>query len=189
MRELMNKMEAYFMKEMREKGGVMIAFLIPILIIPSIWVRFLFLLFVASSLLPRDVHHGRLHLLTSLPFSRSDVFWLSYMLFLIVGIFSSFINSVWWGTEAGMDILRIVTFSNAYFGICMLSVTFGLDHFAIPLAVFFMDTILGSIGNTGTNPYIFISPVYQENLISALAFSFIILITSWVLFERKGASK
>ncbi|RKX54863.1 MAG: hypothetical protein DRP30_01130 [Thermotoga sp.] len=189
MRMLMNKIEAYFLKEFREKSLVIVILFTMMFLIPANWFRFFFMLLIISSLLPRDVHHGRVHLLSSLPFSRSDLFWISYILATLIGISTSLVTSTIWFLNSGDRIVSMLIFSSAYFGICMLSVSFGLDHFVIPLFVFFGGGFMGSLGTSTTNPYSLVSPVYQGSKLGSLVFSLLILIVSWIIFERKGAPK
>ncbi len=188
---MIQKIEGYFMKELSEKAG-RIAVLSLFLLIPDYGIRMFFLLILTTSLLPSDVHHKRISSLSALPFSRMDLFWVSYLFLITISTVTQFIGGGLFGMNpaaVGFHWLGSLTFSTAYFSIALLSVMAGLDHFGIPLLIFFGDLILGGLGPRGSNPYAFISPIHQGNGVLSLLFAVGLLGLAGYLFIKKGVSR
>lgn len=188
---MIQKIEGYFMKELSEKAG-RIAVLSLFLLIPDYRVRMIFLLLTATSLLPADVHHKRVSSLAALPFSHGDMYWVSYLFLATIVTVTQFIGGGLFGMHPsvlGYHWLGSINFATAYFSIAMLCVMAGLDHFGIPLLIFFGDLILGGIGNRGMNPYFYISPVHQGNVFLSMPVAFGLLVLSAYLFIKKGVTK
>ncbi len=200
---MLNKVEAYFTKELKEKAGILVVLTL-LLLVPQYSWRLFFLLLLIASLLPRDVHRGKIKLMVSLPFSKGDVFWISYAFLITIIVITQIIGGAFFNISLsgiGWDILGTLIFSSAYFGIAMISVSLGFGNFGIPFLVLIADSFFGAIGNnweftynlfrspSGLNPYRMISPIYQGNRFAAFVFAAALLITAYILFERKGTSK
>ncbi len=206
---MLNKAEAYFTKTFRERAGLLVVLTL-LLLVPQSNLRFFFLfLMITLVLLPRDVHNGKIKLMMSLPLSRTDVFWSSYAFLITIAVITQLIGSAFvgmtvWGISGSVivrEILGTLIFSSAYFGVAMISVTFGFGNFGIPFLVFIADSFFGSIGENwistynllsspgGFNPYSMISPIYQGDQLAALIFAASLLAVAYIFFERKGTSK
>ncbi len=192
----MNKVEVYFIKTLKERAGLLLILTLLLLIPNFSWRIFFIFLMITLVLLPRDMCNGKFNIMMALPLLRKDVFWSSYVFLLVFSIFpqmvgysfeSIFVTPNFW--NIGYGILSTLTFSSAYFGIAMLSVSFGFGNFGVPFLVFIADAFLGSIGRYSLNPYRMISPIYQENITAALIFALSLLMVSYFIFERKGKVK
>jgi hypothetical protein len=193
---MIEKIEAYFMKELSEKAGRIAVFSLGLLV-PYYPVRLIFLFLLCTSLLPSDIQHKRLGSLLALPYSHMELFWISY-LFLIalststqlvgMALFGAHLNAVSVTYWLAM-ILGSINFATAYYAVAMLSVTAGLDNFGIPFLVLIVDAIIGGIGNRWNNPYFYASPIHQGNAIATTLVAFSALIVANYVFARKGVQK
>ncbi len=192
----MNKVEVYFIKTLKERAGLLLILTLLLLIPNFSWRIFFIFLMITLVLLPRDMCNGKFNIMMELPLSRKDVFWSSYVFLLVFSIFpqmigysfeSVFITPSPW--SIGYGLLSTLTFSTAYFGIAVLSASFGFGNFGVPFLVLIADAFLGSIRWYGLNPYRMISPIYQENITVALIFALSLLMISYFIFERKGKIK
>ena len=192
---MLPKIEAFFMKEMKEKTG-RLAILSLFLLVPFYPFRIFFLFLLCTHMLGWDIQHKRYSSLMALPYMPKQLFWLSYLFLVVISVETQLIgaalgagvfNMGW--APLGIHLLGSLLFVTSYYGISMLAVTFGLDHFAIPLLVFIVDLTLGGIGFTTNNPYSLISPVHQKSLPLAIIPAVALLLGSAYLFEKKGAYK
>lgn len=197
---MLEKIEAYFMKEFSEKAGRLSIFSL-FLLIPDYRVRMFFVFLLITSLLPSDVQNKKMTNLLALPFSCSNLFWFSYIFLIAIVSVTEFIGAGLFGVGTEMMsvyLLGSIVFATAYYAIAVLSVTAGLDNFGIPFLIFLVDLIAGGIGNRlaaegfnfrWTNPYYYISPVHQGNIYLASAVAAGLLILSYVVLIRKGVQK
>ncbi|MFO7882300.1 MAG: hypothetical protein R6U52_07160 [Kosmotogaceae bacterium] len=197
---MLEKIEAYFMKEFSEKAGRLAIFSL-FLLIPDYRVRMFFVFLLITSLLPADIQNKKMSNLLALPFSYSNVFWFSYIFLIAIVSVTEFIGAGLFGVSTelmSLYLLGSINFATAYYAIAVLSVTAGLDNFGIPLLIFLVDLIGGGVGNRlvaggfnpkWSNPFYYISPVHQGNvyLVSAIAAG--LLIVSYVVLIRKGVQK
>lgn len=192
---MLSKIEAFFMKEMKEKAG-RLAILSLFLLVPFYPFRMFFLFFLCTHMLGWDVQHKRYSSLTALPYMSRNLFWLSYLFLVAIAVVTQLIGTalgagvfdMGWASF-GIHLIGSLLFVTAYYGVSILAVTFGLDHFAIPLLVFIIDLVLGGIGFSSGNPYSLISPVHQKSFLLAIIPAAILLFGSAYLFEKKGAYK
>ncbi len=200
---MLNKAEAYFTKEFKEKTIILVVLTL-LLLIPAYSWRLFFLFLLITTLLPKDVHNGRIEIMMSLPFSKTDIFWMSYALLLTIAVITQAIGGALFNisfAEIMREILATLIFSSAYFGITMVSVSVGFGNFGVPFLALIMDSFFGAIGKSwhfrydflaspmGSNPYTFISPVYQGNTLAALIFAVILLYLGYLTFSGKEISK
>ncbi|HPE68933.1 MAG TPA: hypothetical protein P5560_06025 [Thermotogota bacterium] len=190
---MLAKMEAFFMKEFVEKAGKLAIFSL-LLLIPSFPVRMFFLLLLVSSMLPWDVQHKRMSLLTSIPFSSGELFWVSYLFLLTIALTTQLIGSAifLWDISlgwVGINLLGTLIFSTAYFGISMLCVIVGLDNFGMPFLIWIGDIIIGGIGSRFSNPWFFLSPSHQGNVLMSGAVAATLLALAFWAFQTKGVKK
>ncbi len=200
---MLNKVETYFMKEFKEKAGILVALSLLLLVPQHPW-RLFFLFLLITTLLPSDVHHKRkIKLLMSLPFSRTEIFWISYIFLITIAVITQMIGGAFFNVVPhimGLYIIRTLIFSSAYFGMAMISVTFGFGNFGVPFLVLIADSFFGSIRSwnftynflgspDGSNPYSMISPIYQGNQIASSAFAAALLITAYILFKKGETSR
>ncbi|BBE29957.1 hypothetical protein OSSY52_00980 [Tepiditoga spiralis] len=189
MNNMINKLEAYFMKEFFEKNGKLIVFFL-LMLIPNYESKTIFLFLFSVSFLSSDIYHGRYSTLGALPFSRIEIFVSAYT-FLISIVFVSQLLA---GTLGMLSLTDTITnllipsliFVTAYFSISMIFVQNSLNNLVFPLLIFFADGILSSLPN---NIFKNISPFIQENTLYSLIFAFILLIIAGYLFIEKGVQK
>ncbi|PIJ60979.1 hypothetical protein [Mesotoga sp. H07.pep.5.3] len=190
------KIEAYFMKEFSEKAGRIAVFSLGLLI-PFYQVRMIFLFLLAMSLLPSDIQHKRLGSLLALPYSRQELFWISYLFLIAMSVVTQVIGMALFGAQliSSMNVYWLsmvigsISFSTAYYAVSMISVTAGLDNFGIPFLVLIADLIAGGVGNRFSNPYFYASPAHQGNVWISGAVSLVVLLVANYLFVKKGVQK
>lgn len=73
MNEVINKMDIYIQKELKEKT-VRILFLTFLLFIPVILIKTIALLFLSATFIVYDIKHQNAELLYFLPFSKKELF-------------------------------------------------------------------------------------------------------------------
>lgn len=195
---MLEKVEAYFMKEFSEKAGRLAIFSL-FLLIPDYKVRVFFIFLLITSLLPSDMQNKKMSNLLALPFSYSNLFWYSYIFLIAIVSVTEFIGAGLFGVNIelmSLYLLGSIIFATAYYGIAILSVTAGLDNFGIPLLIFLVDLIAGSVGNRlggfnvrWSNPYYYISPIHQGNVFIVSAVAAGLLIVSYVVLLKKGVQK
>ncbi len=71
---MIQKLEAYFMKDFIEKGGALAVFSI-MLFLPVNFVRTIFMILMITVVLSHFEKRSRRSALTALPFSYSEIFW------------------------------------------------------------------------------------------------------------------
>jgi len=190
------KIEAYFMKEFSEKAGRIAVFSLGLLI-PFYQVRMIFLFLLAISLLPSDIQHKRLGSLLALPYSRQELFWISYLFLIAMSVVTQVIGMALFGASliSSMNVYWLsmvigsISFSSAYYAVSMISVTAGLDNVGIPFLVLIADLIAGGVGNRFSNPYFYASPAHQGNVWISGAVSLVVLLVANYLFVKKGVQK
>ncbi|MGC9383817.1 MAG: hypothetical protein ACP5D6_04355 [Kosmotogaceae bacterium] len=197
---MLEKVEAYFMKEFSEKAGRLAIFSL-FLLIPDYRVRLFFIFLLITSLLPSDMQNKKMSNLLVLPFSYSNLFWYSYIFLIAVVSVTEFIGAGLFGVNIelmSLYLLGSVIFATAYYAIAVLSVTAGLDNFGIPLLIFMVDLIAGGVGNRlvsggfnvrWSNPYYYISPIHQGNVFIVSAVAAGLLIVSYIMLLKKGVQK
>jgi hypothetical protein len=192
---MLEKIEAFFTKEMKEKAG-RLAILSLFLLVPFYPFRMFFLFLLCTYMLPWDIQHKRITSLTALPFMPVQLYWFSWLFLVTITTVTQLIGSALGaGIFAqswqlfGIHLAGSLLFVTAYFGITMLSVIAGLDHFGIPLLVFIADLIIGGIGSPSQNPYFYISPVHQGSILLALIPAIGFVFVGAYVFSKKGASK
>lgn len=189
---MIQKIEAYFMKELSEKAG-RLAILSLLLFVPYYQFRMFFLFLLVVSSLPWDIQRRKMSSIAALPFSYGEIMMISYGFVVAIAMVTGLIGGAFFGMNwsgLGLNLLGTLTFVTAYYSIAMLSVISGLDNFGIPLLVFILDLIIGGVGNPWrNNPYFFVSPVHQGNAFLALGVALILFAIAYVLFVRKGVQK
>jgi len=191
----MNRIEAFFRKEMTEKAGRIAIFSL-FLLIPFYQARIFFLFLLAVNMLPWDIKRSRFSSLMAMPYSYNQLFWISYFMMIIINI-TTFVVGGALGAgifaislqQLTMGLIGSLIFSTAYYAISMLCVTAGLDNFGVPFLIFIADMIIGGIGYRGTNPYFYISPANCGNAYFAGSFAIALLIIAAYLFNKKGVTK
>jgi hypothetical protein len=184
---MLEKVEAYFMKEFNEKAGRLAIFSL-FLLIPDYKVRLFFIFLLITSLLPSDMQNKKM----------SNLFWYSYIFLIAIVSVTEFIGAGLFGVNLelmSLYLLGSIIFATAYYAIAVLSVTAGLDNFGIPLLIFLVDLIAGSVGNRlvsggfnvrWSNPYYYISPIHQGNVFIVSALIAGLLIVSYAVLLKKG---
>ncbi|MEA2066910.1 MAG: hypothetical protein U9O65_07475 [Thermotogota bacterium] len=89
---MLEKVEAYFMKEFSEKAGRLAIFSL-FLLIPDYRVRLFFIFLLITSFLPSDTQNKKMSNLLALPFSYSSLFWYSYIFLIAVVSVTEFISA------------------------------------------------------------------------------------------------
>ncbi|MGM0642075.1 MAG: hypothetical protein ACQESN_11710 [Thermotogota bacterium] len=191
MSQTIKKFEAFFMKEFTEKAGRIAVFSL-LFMIPQFEAKLFFLFLFVVFGLASDIHNKKFSTLISLPFSYKDVYLMSYTFIVTVVTLTSlagaaiFSGSIEYGL---MNLFSSLIFVTAYYGISILSVTFGMDNFGIPFLVFIIDMIVSNIGNRYTNPFFAFSPTTQGVKWLALLVAVLIFATGFYVFDKKGVQK
>lgn len=192
MTKSLKKIEAFFMKEFSEKSGRIAVFAL-LLLIPNFTAKLLFLFLFTTTMLSSDINNKRFSTLITLPFSYKEIYIFSFVFMISIVTFVTLLGGLF--IPGGFSYIltqlyKSLIFVTFYYSIGVLSVTYGLDNFGIPLLIFIADLILGGIGyNYFYNPYKAISPVYQGISWAALIFSVVIFFISFYEFNRKGVQK
>lgn len=187
---MIQKLEAYFMKDFIEKGGALAVFSI-MLFLPVNFVRTIFMILMITVVLSHFEKRSRRSALTALPFSYSEIFWFPLVfLITIVTIVQLAVSGII-GLPvyyAFSQILYSAVFLTAYYAIFTLFSIVGLAGSGFLWFFWVADIIFGSI-QPSQNLYRLISPLYQGNEIAAILFSIILLSISAYLFSKKGVTK
>ena len=191
MSQTIKKFEAFFMKEFTEKAGRIAVFSL-LFMIPQFEAKLFFLFLFVVFGLASDIHNKKFSTLISLPFSYKDVYLMSYtFIATIVSLTSLAGAAIFSGSvEYGLaNLLSSLIFITAYYGISILSVSFGMDNFGIPFLVFIIDMIVSNIGNRYNNPFFAFSPTTQGVKWLALIAAVLIFATGFYVFDKKGVQK
>ncbi len=190
---MIQKLEAYFMKDFIEKGGALAVFSIMLFLNVS-FVRTIFMILMITVVLSHFEQRRRrenISALTALPFSYSDIFWFPFVfLITIVTIVQLAVSGIIGLPvyDAFSQILYSVVFLTAYYAVFTLFSVVGLTGSGFIWLFWVADIIFGSI-QPSQNLYRLISPVYQENEIAAILFSIILVSISAYLFSKKGVTR
>lgn len=193
MNNFMSKIESYYTKEFTEKAG-RLGILFLFLCVPDFQFKVFFIFLLASFFLTADLKNRKYSAMLSLPFSRTELFFSAFIFNLSIIVISQLSGSVLFGLS-GKDVyitlLRSAIMFCAYFGISIISVVNGHDNFGFPLIFFIIDLVAGGIFDHARfiNPYRYISPIYQGNILISGIFSVVILVFSYYVFSKRGVSR
>lgn len=191
MSQTIKKLEAFFMKEFTEKAGRIAIFSL-LFMIPEFEVKIFFLFLFVVFGLASDIHNKRFSTLISLPFSYKDIYLMSYTFIVTVVTLTSLAGSAIFSVSVEYGLINLLSsliFVTAYYGVSILSVSFGMDHFGIPFLVLIVDLIVSNIGNRYSNPFHAFSPTTQGiTWLSALV-AVLIFATGLYVFDKKGVQK
>lgn len=191
MNQTIKKFEAFFMKEFTEKAGRIAIFSL-LFMIPAFEAKVFFLFLFVVFGLASDIHNKRFSTLISLPFSYRDIYLMSYIFIATIVTITSlagsaiFSGSIQYGLTSLLSSLIFIT---AYYGVSILSVSFGMDNFGIPFLVFIVDLIVSNIGSPYSNPFFAFSPTTQGIKWLALSIAILIFLTGLYVFDKKGVQK
>ncbi|MDN5343400.1 MAG: hypothetical protein PWP28_2280 [Oceanotoga sp.] len=194
MTDFLKKTEAYFMKEFTEKAGRIAIFSL-FLMIPEIYTKMIFSFIFITFMLASDIHNGKFSTLIALPFSYRDIFLNSYLFLIFITTITTFAGVAFYQIPNFMIwslFIKQLIFITFYYSVSILSVTFGMDNFGIPLLVLAIDFFVGIIGGfdiPNMNPYKLFSPIFQKSLLLSGIFSIILFISAFIFFCRKGVQK
>jgi hypothetical protein len=194
MTDFLKKTEAYFMKEFTEKAGRIAIFSL-FLMIPEIYTKMIFSFIFITFMLASDIHNGKFSTLIALPFSFRDIFLNSYLFLIFITTITTFAGIAFYQVPNFMIwslFIKQLIFITFYYSVSILSVTFGMDNFGIPLLVLAIDFFVGIIGGfdiPNMNPYKLFSPIFQKSLLLSGIFSIILFISAFIFFCRKGVQK
>ncbi|PWJ95492.1 hypothetical protein C7380_105122 [Oceanotoga teriensis] len=194
MTDFLKKTEAYFMKEFTEKAGRIAIFSL-FLMIPEIYTKMIFSFIFITFMLASDIHNGKFSTLIALPFSYRDIFLNSYLFLIFITTITTFAGIAFYQVPNFMIwslFIKQLIFITFYYSVSILSVTFGMDNFGIPLLVLAIDFFVGIIGGfdiPNMNPYKLFSPIFQKSLLLSGIFSIILFISAFIFFCRKGVQK
>ena len=181
----LRKFEGFLMKEFRSKSALMVTLFVFYMTIPIFFVNSILILALIVALLPRDVKHGDLGFLLSLPYTRSEVFWFSYaFLALTLTFLSSVVGSIFFPGDFPRYLLRSLVFATGYYGLIVIFVMLGLDRMIAAFATFALDVFLGFVGHDSV--YLEISPFYQRSGELSALVAVVILFISWRIFVSRG---
>ncbi len=191
---MIQRIEAYFMKDFIEKGGALAVFSI-MLFIPVGFFRTIFMILMISVVPPHLEQRRRrenISALTSLPFSYSEIFWFPFAFLLTIVITVQLAVSGIIGLtiyDAFSQILYSLVFLTAYYGIFTILSVVGLSSTGFIWLFWVADMVLGSIQPQSQNLYRMISPIYQGNEIAAILFSITLMGVSAYFFSKKGVTR
>lgn len=194
MTDFLKKTEAYFMKEFTEKAGRIAIFSL-FLMIPEIYTKMIFSFIFITFMLASDIHNGKFSTMIALPFSYRDIFLNSYLFLIFITTITTFAGIAFYQIPNFMIwslFIKQLIFITFYYSVSILSVTFGMDNFGIPLLVLAIDFFVGIIGGfdiPNMNPYKLFSPIFQKSLLLSGIFSIILFISAFIFFCRKGVQK
>ncbi|MDO7976295.1 hypothetical protein OF820_05455 [Oceanotoga sp. DSM 15011] len=194
MTDFLKKTEAYFMKEFTEKAGRIAIFSL-FLMIPEIYTKMIFSFIFITFMLASDIHNGKFSTMIALPFSYRDIFLNSYLFLIFITTITTFAGIAFYQVPNFMIwslFIKQLIFITFYYSVSILSVTFGMDNFGIPLLVLAIDFFVGIIGGfdiPNMNPYKLFSPIFQKSLLLSGIFSIILFISAFIFFCRKGVQK
>lgn len=192
---MIQKLEAYFMKDFIERGGALAIFAI-LLFIPVNFLRNIFMILMITVVLshidPTRHHRESISELTALPFSYSQIFWFPFVsLITIVTIVQLAVSGII-GLSVYIAFSQIaysLIFLTAYYGFFNIFAVAGLSGSGFIWFFWVADIVLGSIEPQSQNLYRMISPLYQGNEIAALLFAIAIVAISSYMFSKKGVTK
>jgi hypothetical protein len=192
---MIQKLEAYFMKDFIEKGGALAIFAI-LMFMPVNFVRNIFMILMITVVLshmdPNRHHKEYISELTALPFSYSQIFWFPFVsLITIVTIVQLAVSGIL-GLSIYISFSQIaysLIFLTAYYGLFNIFSIAGLSGSGFIWLFWVADIIFGSIGPQSQNLYRMVSPVYQGNEIAALLFAIALIAISSYLFSKKGVTR
>ncbi|ABY95488.1 MULTISPECIES: hypothetical protein [Thermoanaerobacter] len=193
MNEVINKMDIYIQKELKEKT-VRILFLTFLLFIPVILIKTIALLFLSATFIVYDIRHQNAELLYFLPFSKKELFLYNLIFLSLVVIVTSAIGEIFLGVpfiNKFEPILRSLILLLAIFGLQMAFSGFEMDGLGWSAFVVILDALLGNIGTTDINsfafnPYSLISFTRQGNLLLSLIYSSLICLLGFWSYVIKG---
>jgi hypothetical protein len=192
---MIQKLEAYFMKDFIERGGSLAVFAI-LMFIPVNFLRNIFMILMITVVLshmdPHRHHKESISELTALPFSYSQIFWFPFVsLITIVTIVQLAVSGII-GLSIYIAFSQIVyslIFLTAYYGLFNIFAVAGLNGSGFIWLFWIADIIFGSIEPQSQNLYRMVSPLYQGNESAALLFAIAIVAISSYLFSKKGVTK
>ncbi len=191
---MIQKLEAYFMKDFIEKGGALAIFSI-FMFIPVNFLRDVFMILMITLILSHletRRREGSISELIALPFSYSQIFWFPFVFLIAIITIVQFAISGVIGFSiyaAFSQIVYSLIFLTAYYGFFNILTIVGLSGGSFIWLLWVADITFGSIYPRSQNLYRMISPVYQENEIAAFLFAVTILTISFYLFSKKGVTK
>lgn len=191
MSQTIKKLEAFFMKEFTEKAGRIAIFSL-LFMIPEFEVKIFFLFLFVVFGLASDIHNKRFSTLISLPFSYKDVYLMSYTFIVTVVTLTSLAGSAIFSGSIENGIANLISsliFVTAYYGVSILSVSFGMDNFGVPFLVLIVDSIVSNIGRSNINPFYAFSPTTQGITWLAAMLAVLIFLTGLYVFDKKGVQK
>lgn len=191
MNQTIKKFEVFFMKEFTEKAGRISIFSL-LFMIPEFEVKIFFLFLFVVFGLASDVHNKRFSTLISLPFSYKELYLMSYIFIVTVVTLTSLASTVIFSSSVEYGLINLLSsliFVTAYYGVSILSVSFGMDNFGIPFLVLIVDSIVSNMGRIDINPFNDFSPITQGIQWLAAIFAVIIFVLALYVFDKKGVQK
>ncbi|MEJ5229486.1 MAG: hypothetical protein WHT65_05750 [Pseudothermotoga sp.] len=190
----MKKFDVYVRKQLLEKYPSMLFFIV-VMLYPNFGVKAFAAFFILLFSLASDIRQKRLDLMTFLPFTKGEIFWMEYAFLSTIVLTTFFIGLPF--TEATVQswtiLLRTMIFLSTYFGVVISAVSVGFDPFGAAFLFLLADLVLGGLGSSKVgstfNPYKLISPIYQGNLLASSVLSLILLYTAYRLFVQRGGER
>ncbi|MGE0033974.1 MAG: hypothetical protein AB7S45_08910, partial [Pseudothermotoga sp.] len=92
-----------------------------------------------------------------------------------------------------LTLVKSLVFLWAYLSIVLSAVSVGFDPFGAAFLFLLFDIVMGSIGSTrlsvSFNPYKFISPLRQQNVLASVAFAVVLTCVSYRLFTTRSGER
>lgn len=190
----MKSFDAYVRKQLLEKFPSMLFFFV-ISMIPDFVTKAFGFFFLIIFSIATDVRQKRLDLLLYLPLTRKQIFLFEYA-FLTLLLFVSFFVGLPFAernVETWLMLVRSLIFLWAYLSVVLSAVSVGFDPFGAAFLFLLFDLVMSSIGSSelsiSFNPYRFISPIRQENILLSAIFAASLSYVSYKLFTQRGGEK
>ncbi|WP_041081773.1 hypothetical protein [Thermotoga profunda] len=190
----MKNFDVYVRKQLLEKYSSMLFFLV-IMLFPSFGVKAFGAFFIILFSLASDIRQKRLDLMTFLPFTRKQLFWMEYTFLLTLVSVTFFVGLPFAdrSIDSWLILIRAFIFLSTYFGVVISAVSVGFDPYGAAFLFLLADLVLGGIGSSRLgptfNPYKLISPIYQANIFASLAFAFVLIYAAYKLFIQRGGER
>lgn len=190
----MKNFDVYVRKQFLEKYSSMVFFIV-VMLFPTFGTKAFGIFFITLFSLASDIRQRRLDLMTFLPLTRKQLFWMEYLFLssLITVTFFVGLPFADLSLDPWLMLLKSFVFFSSYFGVIISFVSMGFDPYGVAFLFFLVDLVLGGIGSSRLgltfNPYKLISPIYQANILSSMIFAVVLVYTAYKLFTERGVER
>ncbi len=190
----MKNFDVYVRKQLLEKYSSMVFFLV-VMLFPTFGTKAFGVFFITLFSLASDIRHRRLDLMTFLPLTRRQLFWMEYLFLLSLISVTFFVGLPFAdrSIDSWLMLLKSVVFLSCYFGVVISSVSVGFDPYGAAFLFLLIDLVLGGIGSSRLgptfNPYKLVSPIYQANILASFIFAAVLVYVAYKFFTKRGGER